>query len=114
MKGITDVLAGTVHIKSAMGGRIRSAPKMKTTSYLDPFTANIERLKLEQEQANLAKRRSQIDARMEQNQRRLAEISAQMQMIAQSVSEEENKKSPVSQRGRRVPPKKWRTMPAHY
>jgi len=87
MKGITDVSAGTVEVKSARGSRVRSAPKSKSSSYLEIFTANVERIRLVQEQENLGKRQFQIEARMARNQKRLADIQTKMQSILQRTQE---------------------------
>jgi len=114
MRGITDVSAGTVQVKSAKGGKVRSAPRGGNSSYLDIFLLNVERIRLNQEQANLNKRRSHIDARMERNQKKLDEIRAQMQLMGQCIQEKEAEEVSGSRPKVRLPSKRWQTMPAEY
>lgn len=113
-KGITDTPATMTLVKSAKGGRLRSAPKTEANSYLDLFVAHVERLRLSQEQTNLGKRKAQIETRMRRNQKRLDEISAALRSGAQRVVDEETAETPVSRPADELPSKKWRTVAADY
>lgn len=114
MKGISDTAVGASYVKSARGGKIRSAPKSKHSSYLDLFSLAIERNRLTQEQANLGKRRSQIEVRMERNQTRLDEIRCQLQAMGECIRDEESKRPAASQPNVKLPSKRWRTVSANY
>ena len=114
MKGITDVPAGATQVKSARGGRVCSAPKMETSSYLEIFTTNLERVRLRQEQSNLAKRRISIDDKMTRNEMRLREIQARMHSLAQRTVKKESDKVAPEPRNAKPPLKKWQTVAADY
>ena len=114
MKGIFDVPAGTVRVRSARSAGLHSAPKTKAGSYLDLFTLNIERLRLKGEQPILAKQRSRIDIRMEQNSRKLDELRAAMLGLAQRVTDEERGEATNPGNRARPPSRKWRTVTAGY
>jgi len=114
MKSITDVSAGTVEVKSARGSRVRSAPKSKSSSYLEIFTANVERIRLVQEQENLGKRQFQIEARMARNKKRLADIQTKMQSILQRTQEREVKATEISPSNVKLPSKRWKTVSLDY
>ncbi|GEM_PF-4049086 len=114
MKGITDVPAGAVDVKSARGSRVRSAPKSKSSSYLEIFTANIERIRLVQEQENLRKRQFQIEARMAINQKRLADIQTKMESILQRTQEQEVRATEISPSNMKLPSERWKTVSLDY
>ena len=114
MKGITDVSAGASQVKSARGGKVFSAPKTKNSSYLDLFILSIERTRLSQGQANLEKRQSQIKAKMERNQKRLAEIGAELRIKARQVEEAEVEKVAALPPEAKPPSKKWQTVAVEY
>ena len=114
MNGITDVSAGTVEVKSARGSRVRSAPKSKSSSYLEIFTINIERIRLLQEQENLEKRQFQIEARMARNQKRLADIQTKMQSVLQRTQESEASAAEISPPKMKLPSKRWKTVSLDY
>ena len=114
IKGISDTSATVTLVKSARGGRLRSAPETEASSYLDLFTAHVERLRLRQEQANLGKRRAQIETRMKRNQKRLDEIGARLRVGAQGIIDEEDGETGISVPAAGPPPKSWRTVAADY
>ena len=114
VKGITDTPATMTLVKSARGGNVRSAPRTEGSAYLDLFTTHVERIRLRQEQANLDKRKAQIETRMRRNQVRLDEIQATLQSGAQIIVRKESSEIPVSKPMDKLPSKKWRTVAADY
>ena len=115
MKGISDVSARAAYIKSAKGGRVRSAKKTKNSSYLELLTLNAERSRLAQEKANLLKICFTAEAKMERIQKRLEEIGAKMLSISQRIHEEEEaEKMESPQPEEKLPKKKWQAVAADY
>ncbi|MDD5094845.1 MAG: hypothetical protein PHV74_10770 [Dehalococcoidia bacterium] len=117
MKGITDVAAGATRVKSARGGKLLSAPRTKNTSYLDLFSLQIERSRLNQEAVNLNKRRGQIEGKLAIIQKRLEEIREAMLLSARKITDEESKEAQASDEkpaASKPPSKNWRAMPMEY
>jgi len=114
MKGITDVSAGNAELKSAKGSRVSSAPKSKSSSYLQIFTINIERIRLLQEQENLRRRQFQIEAKLAVNQKRLADIQTKMTSVLQRTQESEVRATEISPSKMKLPSKRWKTVSLDY
>lgn len=111
MKSVTDISTGASHVKSASGVKLRSAPrKAKDTAYLDLFLLNKEKARLRQEQNHLGRRQ-------EQNQKKLAEVEANMESAEKAAgecrTETEDAKGPPPEQERR-PRKNWQRMTLDY
>ena len=111
MKSITDASTGASHVKSASRVKLRAAPKKaKDTAYLDLFLLSKERTRLHQEQSHL-------DRRQGQNQKKLAEVEANMQSAEKAVGErgqetDDGEGPPPEQK--RPPRKNWQRMALDY
>jgi len=109
VKGISDLSSGADNIKSAKGGKLRSAPKSEETAYMDMFI-------LHKKQARLKKMEQQLGKRTERNQQQLGEISDEMQQAKKSVAKLEMEKSgeEAPKVRQKKPAKKWQTVPLDY
>lgn len=107
MKSITDLdTLGADDLKSARGGKLRSAPHSKEISYIDMFLLRKKQVRGEKEQRRLERRKKR-------GQGQLAEISDEMQQAKKNIDElESGEEAPKV--SRKKPAKKWQTMTLDY
>jgi len=109
MKSISDLSSGAGNIKSAKGGKLRSAPKSEGTVYMDMFMLHKKEVRLKKEKEQLAKRSGR-------SQQQLAEIADEMQQAKKNIDELEMEKNgeEATKVRRKKPAKKWQTMTLDY
>jgi len=109
MKSISDLSSGADNIKSARGGKLRSAPHSKETSYIDMFLLRKKQVREEKEQRRLERRKKR-------GQGQLAEISHEMQQAKKNIDELEMERSgeEAPKVSPKKPAKKWQTMTLDY
>jgi len=109
MKGISGLSSGADNVKSARGGKLRSAPKSEGTAYMDMFI-------LHKKLGRLKKEKQQLGKRNGRNQQQFAEIADEMEQAKKSIDKLEMERSgeEAPKVRRKKPAKKWQTMTLDY